>query len=72
MVGQHITTGPGKFAIACRILDGDPLAKFDAKEEELNSETKCQLLALFKHFDSTHFPTEGPPVPEEVHVLQHA
>jgi hypothetical protein len=39
IVGQNITTGPGRFAMAQRILDGDALAAFNETAEKQTSET---------------------------------
>ena len=39
MTGQNITTGPGQYAMSRRILDGDALARFNAKATELGNET---------------------------------
>ena len=37
--GQNITTGPGKFAMARRLLAGDALAVFDQNARSVGNET---------------------------------
>ena len=53
MTGQNITSGPSQFMMTRRILDGDALAKFNARARELTTETVAHhtecLNAVTKH-----------------------
>jgi hypothetical protein len=53
IAGQNITTGPGRFAMAQRILDGDALAAFNETAEKQTSETTATFVicmdAVTKH-----------------------
>jgi cell pole-organizing protein PopZ len=39
LTGQNVTTGPASYAIARRLMEGDALATFDNKANELGAET---------------------------------
>ena len=53
---EHITAGPGKFAMACRILDRDAPVKFNAKAAELNAETNANFLLCLNAVTQHVFP----------------
>ena len=59
MVGQHITAGPGKYAMAHRILEGDALAKFNAKAAELNAVTNANFLLCLNAVTQHIFPQKA-------------
>ena len=59
LVGQNITAGPPKYAMARRVLEGDALARFDAKASELASETNANFDLCINAVTSYVFPTKA-------------
>ncbi len=47
--GQHLTTGPQKYTVACQILKGDALAEFNASTIVLGNKNVADFNALLRH-----------------------
>ena len=54
--GQNITTGPGKYAMARRLLAGDALAVFNQRAVEVGNETGDHFLQVLNRLTSHVFP----------------
>ena len=56
LAGQNVTGGPGQYAMTRRILDGDALARFNAKATELGNETVAHHSACLNAVTEHVFP----------------
>ena len=56
IVGQNITTGPGKYAMARRLLAGDALAVFNVHARELGAETNVHYDSVMQNLCKHIFP----------------
>ena len=56
VVGQNVTTGPGKYGMARRLLDGDALAAFDSAAQESGTETNEHFTAVLEKMATHIFP----------------
>lgn len=56
IVGQNITTGPNKYAMARRLLEGDALAKFNEKALQRGNETNQNFDLVLRDVTEHVFP----------------
>ena len=56
IVGQNITTGPNKYAMARRLLEGDALAKFNEVATERGNQTNDNFVLCLRDVTEHVFP----------------
>lgn len=59
LVGQNITTGPPKFAMARRLLEGDALSKFNERAQANGAETSANFTATLQEVTTHVFPKKA-------------
>ena len=59
IIGQNITQGPSKYSMARRVLEGDILARFDAKAAELGNENNANFNTCLDRVTAYVFPARA-------------
>lgn len=59
IIGQNITAGARKYAMACRLLQGDALAVFNVHARQLGAETNAHYDAVMQALCKHSFPQQA-------------
>ena len=59
IMGQNVMAGPGKYAMACQLLEGDALAFFNLKATAHENKTNANFDKCLQDVTEHVFPTQA-------------